>query len=65
MSDHAIADIGSRFRCITASSVPTVMSTSKSTSQKVMSGQKVLTNIDLLRKGGLEGAIDALKGLIR
>ena len=28
-------------------------------------GQKVLTNIDLLRKGGVEGAIDALKGLIR
>jgi len=27
--------------------------------------QKVLTNFDLLRKGGLEGAIDALKGLIR
>lgn len=26
--------------------------------------QKVLTNIDLLRKGGLEGAMDALKGLI-
>ena len=27
--------------------------------------QRVLTNIDLLRKGGVEGAIDALKGLIR
>jgi len=24
----------------------------------------VLSNIDLLRKGGIEGAIDALKGLI-
>jgi len=27
--------------------------------------QRVLSNIDLLRKGGIEGAIDALKGLIR
>jgi hypothetical protein len=27
--------------------------------------QKVLTNIDLLRKGGVEGAMDALKGLLR
>jgi hypothetical protein len=27
--------------------------------------QRVLTNIDLLRKGGVEGAIDALKGLVR
>ena len=27
--------------------------------------QRVLTNIDLLRKGGTEGAIDALKGLLR
>jgi hypothetical protein len=26
--------------------------------------QKVLTNIELLRKGGLEGAMDALKGLV-
>ena len=26
--------------------------------------QKVLTNIELLRKGGLEGALDALKGLV-
>ncbi|HXF78618.1 MAG TPA: hypothetical protein VN598_07130 [Usitatibacter sp.] len=27
--------------------------------------QKLLTNLDLLRKGGVEGAIDALKGLVR
>jgi hypothetical protein len=27
--------------------------------------QKVLTNIDLLRKGGVEGAMDALKGLLK
>ena len=26
--------------------------------------QKLLTNLDLLRKGGVEGAIDALKGLV-
>jgi hypothetical protein len=26
--------------------------------------QKVLTNVDLLRKGGVEGAMDALKGLV-
>jgi uncharacterized protein involved in outer membrane biogenesis len=27
--------------------------------------QKVLTNVDLLRRGGVEGAIDALKGLVK
>lgn len=27
--------------------------------------QKLLTNLDLLRKGGVEGAIDAFKGLVR
>lgn len=27
--------------------------------------QKVLTNVDLLRKGGVEGAMDALKGLLK
>jgi len=27
--------------------------------------QRVLTNIDLLRKGGVEGAVDALKGLFK
>lgn len=27
--------------------------------------QKILTNVDLLRKGGIEGAVDALKGLLR
>jgi hypothetical protein len=27
--------------------------------------QKLLTNLDLLRKGGVEGAVDALKGLLK
>lgn len=27
--------------------------------------QKVVTNIDLLRRGGIEGAVDALKGLLK
>jgi hypothetical protein len=27
--------------------------------------QKVVTNIDLLRRGGVEGAIDALRGLLK
>ena len=27
--------------------------------------QKVLTNIDLLRGGGVEGVVDALKGLLK
>ena len=27
--------------------------------------QKILTNADLLRRGGVEGAIDALKGLVK
>lgn len=28
-------------------------------------GQKILTNVELLRRGGVEGAIDALKGLVK
>ena len=28
-------------------------------------GQRVLTNIDLLRKGGASGAVDALKGIFK
>jgi uncharacterized protein involved in outer membrane biogenesis len=27
--------------------------------------QRILTNVDLLRRGGLEGAVDALKGLLK
>jgi uncharacterized protein involved in outer membrane biogenesis len=32
---------------------------------QVKIAQKVLTNMDLLRKGGVEGAVDALKGLLK
>jgi hypothetical protein len=28
-------------------------------------GQRILTNIELLKKGGLGGAVDALKGIFR
>ncbi len=40
-----MADIGSRFRCITASSVTTVTSTSSGTSQPAMSCQKVVMKV--------------------
>jgi uncharacterized protein involved in outer membrane biogenesis len=32
---------------------------------QVKIAQKLLTNVDLLRRGGVEGAIDALKGLLK
>jgi len=56
-----LRDIGARQDGLTASQVAAVVT------HAIVAGiaQRVLSNIDLLRKGGIEGAIDALKGLIR
>jgi hypothetical protein len=56
-----LRDVGRRQDGLTASEVAKVVTDAIIT----RIAQKVLTNIDLLRRGGVEGAIDALKGLIK
>lgn len=56
-----LRDVGRRQGGVTASEAAALVT---GTLQNRIA-QKVLTNIDLLRRGGLEGAVDALKGLIR
>lgn len=61
LPDIELRDVGRRGGGATASQVAAAVSNA------IISriAQRVLSNIDLLRQGGLEGAIDALKGLIR
>jgi hypothetical protein len=59
--DMELADIGKREGGLTASEVANIVASEL----EARIAQKVLTNMDLLRKGGVEGAIDALKGLLR
>ena len=61
LPDIEMRDIGKRRDGVTASEAANVVANA------LLSriGQKVLTSIDLLRKGGVEGAVDAVKGLFR
>lgn len=61
LPDIELRDIGKRQNGLRASEVANVVA--NTLIAKI--GQKVLTNIDLLRKGGVEGAVDALKGLFK
>ena len=61
LPDIELRDVGKRQNGLTASQVAAIVS--NTLIAKI--GQRVLTNLDLLRKGGVEGAIDAPKGLIR
>ena len=56
-----LRDIGKGKGGVTASEAAAVVT---STLQNKI-GQKILTNVELLRRGGVEGAIDALKGLVK
>jgi hypothetical protein len=56
-----LRDIGKSRNGVTASEAAALVVAAL----QVKIAQKVLTNMDLLRKGGVEGAIDALKGLIK
>ena len=61
LPDIEIRDIGKRQDGVTASEAANLVA-------NALLGriaQKVLTNIDLLRKGGIEGAVDAIKGLLK
>lgn len=61
LPDIEIRDLGKRQGGVTASEAANVVAT---TLQNRIA-QRVLSNIDTLRRGGVEGAIDALKGLLR
>ena len=59
--DITLHDVGKRQGGLTASELANVVA--NALIQRI--AQKVLTNVELLKKGGVEGAVDALKGLFR
>jgi hypothetical protein len=61
LPDIEIRDLGKRQGGVTASEAAAAVS---ATLQNRIA-QRALTNIDALRKGGVEGALDALKGLLK
>ena len=61
LPDITLRDVGRKQGGVTASELANIVA--NALTQRV--AQKVLTNIDALRKGGIEGAVDALKGLFR
>lgn len=61
LPDIDLRDVGKRKGGLTASELANVVT--DVLMQRI--AQKVLTNVELLRKGGVQGAIDALKGLLR
>jgi uncharacterized protein involved in outer membrane biogenesis len=61
LPDVELHDVGKRQNGVSASEAAAVVA---STLQNKIA-QKLLTNIELLRKGGIEGAVDALKGLLK
>jgi len=61
LPDIHLRGVGEREGGLTASEVGNVVAGEL----QARIAQRVLTNLDLLRKGGVGGAIDALKGLLR
>jgi hypothetical protein len=61
LPDIELRDIGKRQGGVTASQLAQIVTTTL----LARISQRVLTNIELLRKGGVEGAIEALKGLVK
>jgi len=61
LPDIELRDIGRRENGVTASQAASIVTNAL----VARIAQRVLSNIDLLRKGGVEGAIDALRGLVR
>jgi len=61
LPDIQMRDLGKRQNGLRASEVANIVT------REVISkiAARVLTNIDLLKKGGVEGAVDALKGLFK
>lgn len=61
LPDVMLRDIGRREGGLTAAQVAALVA---ATLQNRIA-QKVLTNVDALRRGGVEGAVDALKELLK
>ncbi len=61
LPDIELANLGKRQGGATASEIASTVADALT----ARIAQKLLTNFDLLRKGGVEGAIDALKALVR
>ena len=61
LPDIQMRDIGKRQNGVTASEAGSIVTATII----ARIAQRVLTSVDLLRKGGREGAVDALKGLLR
>ncbi len=61
LPDIELNGLGKRENGITASEAGNIVANEL----QARIAQKVLTNLELLRKGGVEGAIDALKGLLK
>ena len=61
LPDIELRDLGKRQGGLTASEVANIVATTLI----ARIAQRLLTNVDLLRRGGVGGALDALKGLIR
>jgi uncharacterized protein involved in outer membrane biogenesis len=61
LPDVELRDVGRRQDGVTASQAAAIVA---STLQQRIA-LKVLTNVEALRRGGLEGAVDALKGLVK
>jgi hypothetical protein len=61
LPDVDLRDVGKRQGGATASEIANMVA--GVVQQRI--AQKVLTNIELLRRGGVEGAVDALKGLLK
>ena len=61
LPDFELRDIGRKQNGVTAPEAASIVANAVI----ARIAQRVITNVDLLRKGGIEGAIDALKGLVR
>jgi len=61
LPDVLLRDVGKGTGGVTASEAAALVASTL----QVKIAQKVLTNVELLRKGGVEGAVDALKGLLK
>lgn len=61
LPDIELRDMGKRQNGITASEAANIVAGTLI----ARIAQRVLTSVDLLRKGGVEGAVDALKGLLK
>ena len=61
LPDIELRDVGKRQNGLRASEVADIVA--KTLLSRI--AQRILTNVDLLRRGGLEGAVDALKGLLK